>query len=166
MQSSSVWANAQPVVTDEQMNELRQIQSSDLRNLAASQIKKAWEAYDKATEIKVWQGIGLNWIQYGRFKDVIKNADENFEKADKESEETRKRDLYIYAWRTAKIAASNIAEEAQLNPTIYHAWVRPAFEYVDKKLTEVKDNIDTANKFVIASGIVAAAIFIFQQSKK
>ena len=58
-----------------------------------------------------------------------------------QGKETETRLVYIYAWRTAKIAASNIAEEAQLNPTIYHAWVRPAFEYVDKKLTEVKKTI-------------------------
>lgn len=166
MSKTSVWANAQPIVSDSELETLRGMTSAEVEAIAQSQINKAKEAYERATEIKEWQGPISAWVQYRRFKEVIANAEENLGKGQKESDDNRKKELFIISWRTAKIAASNIAEEAKLNPTLYHAWARPAIDYVDDKFKEAKQGIDNANKLVIVSGVVAAIYFLYQQSKK
>ncbi len=166
MSKTSVWANAQPVVSDSELETLRGMTSAEVEAIAQSQIKKAKEAYERATEIKEWQGPISAWVQYRRFKEVIANAEDNLGKGQKEGDDNRKKELFIISWRTAKIAASNIAEEAKLNPTLYHAWAKPAIDYVDDKFKEAKQGIDSANKLVIVSGVVAAIFFLYQQSKK
>jgi hypothetical protein len=166
MTRHNVWANAQPLVSDAEIEALRGMTSAEVEAIAQSQIKKAWDAYDRATEIKEWQGPISAWVQYRRFKEVIANAEMNLQNGKKENDDNRKKELYIISWRTAKIAASNIAEEAKLNPTLYHAWARPAIEYVDDKFKEAKQGIDKANNLVIVTGVIAAIFFLYQQSQK
>lgn len=169
----NVWANAQPVVSDDEMAAIRSRNVVDVQQLARVQIDRAKDLYSEATGLKWYQGLLPAYLQYKKYRDVIDNAEMNFANAEREPDESRKKELFILAWRAARIAVNSIAEEAKLNPTAWHAIARPAIDAVKDTVADAKKSYDTAkdtlsaaNNALLYGAVIAAAYFLMSDRGK
>jgi len=163
----SVWARAQAVVSDEEMDAARAMPLEQVRSMAKAQIEKAKAAWSEASKLDWWgDGILPNYLHWKPYKDVISNAEMNFDLAEKEADPARRKELYVLSWRTARTAVDSIAKEANLDRSYWSILAAPVVEKGRQALDEAKEQIRQATNTTLYATIAVAILFAVLQARK
>jgi len=163
----SVWARAQAVVSDAEMDAARAMPLEQVRDMAKAQIDKAKAAWSEASKL-TWWGDGLlpNYLHWKPYKDVIANAEMNFDLGEKEPDGARRKELYVLSWRTARTAVDSIAREANLDRSYWSILAAPIVEKGKQALDDAKEQIRQATNTGLYATIAIAILFAVLQARK
>lgn len=162
-----IYRYAQAAVSDEEMERARQLTWQEARDVATQQIQKAKDFLKNEAGYTHWLNASLpQYAHWQPFKEVIDNAESNFELGEKEGDFNRKREYYILAWRTGRIAVDRIAEEVRKNRSDWAVLLEPVTTKVkaayDEAKREIKDTTETTFKVVIGLAI----LFVILRAQK
>lgn len=113
-----------------------------VRELAQAQFRAAQDAWREATKVPWYYGIttigvlteGAGRIRYSAEAKLIDEAKEHLDRAEKETEEAAIRRAYVSAFSFSRIAAGEIAKEAELGSTAYLIFIKMPVERAGEAL--------------------------------
>lgn len=179
MSHHNVWKNvalpswrllAQAAVTDEEIEKARQLTWQQTRDIAQKQIERAKALLSDVSGITWTDGAIPAYLHWKPYREVIDNAESNFKLAETESDFVRKKEYYILAWRTARIAVDRIADEAKKDRSYWTVLAEP---YVDKVIDKAKQAIDEAKRkaedtasLLFKAALVLGGLYVIASARK
>lgn len=106
----------------EQIKLVRAWPLDKVRDLARGQIQRTKDAFEAASDVPWYTGIYLRWVNHVRWGPSLKmidDAEESYAHAQERASDAEKKESYISAWTTARLALSAIAKEAKFGETSY-----------------------------------------------
>ena len=156
MNNNSVWHRvslpsaklyAQAAVTDEEVNQLRELPLTDVRAISSKQIERARDFFKDVAGWNTWLDANLpQYVHWKPYKEIVDNAEVNFQLGEREGDADRKKEYYILAWRTSRVAIDKIAEEKKQNPSDFLVFVDPVTKPIADTYRQAKTAIDDVKR--------------------
>lgn len=157
---------AQALIARSEIEHVRSLSLTQLRSLAAGQIGKAKDAWEKASGVAWYQGLYVRWLNSVRWKpeaQSISEAEELLALGDRESAESDRRARYTAAWARARLAVDDIAKEAGFGPTDFYFIADVAASEAKRIYADLKPQFDTGLGWVKWGVIGGVALWLFDR---
>lgn len=157
---------AQALIPRSEIERVRALPLTQLRSLAAGQIKQAKDAWEKASGVPWHAGLYVRWVNSVRWKpeaESITEAEDLLALGDRESVEADRRTRYTAAWTRARLAVDDIAKEADFGPTDFYFVADVAADEAKRIYSELKPQIDTGLGWVKWGVIGGVALWLFDR---
>jgi hypothetical protein len=157
---------AQALIPRSEIERVRALSLTQLRSLAAGQIKKAQQAWEKASGVAWYQGLYVRWLNSVRWKpeaQSIAEAEELLALGDRESTDADRRTRYTSAWTRARLAVDDIAKEAGFGPTDFYFIADVAADEAKRIYADLKPQIDTGLVWVKWGVLGGVALWLFDR---
>lgn len=134
-----------------------------VRDLAKGQIQRTKDAFEQASDVPWYTGLYLRWINHVRWGPSLKmiaDAEDSYAHAQERATEADKKESYISAWTTARLALTAIAQEAKFGETSYVYLAedlgRAAIDAAAPYVKQVGQGVELALWAVLAFGVLQA----------